>query len=577
VDWGNNNYKKIISYSFPKNVLKQNSASKLATVFLLGATLMLLTSPLATNEAFATHLSLDLKWQLVYISSAPACSNYHLQMANKYQDVTFQYLDLYKVQNQNYDPLCMPLDDYLSDYETPHDLDLIVLVYDRNLGEKELHSNNMGGLYSHTGIDRSQNHVIIICDCSNFYYSNPVWILSHELSHFILYFKDYEMSVIEDFIHVNDKKFDQCQEVYTEDCSTIKTRLHSNVGHDYTVMPAYQPAINAKNTNKNTNQAVSSTILVDLSKMITKWWSDGKITDGDYANAVGFVIDNNVLSSHENPEILMGDDPLDDSITWEQMMEEITPQYWDRPAKIDEEKNVLSYIPDNFISGNGEGFSEDTVLGLPGWFKNTAAWWARGEITDKEFKKNVEFLVKNGIVPDKASQFIEILSENKATVDTEQPTITTEQPTITTEQPTITTEQPTITTEQPTITTEQPTVDTESILENAKQVNQKVKEMQKNLAEDDQTSVDLEAFQGLNDEINSLVTSGDLDSAFAEDLIGLVNTSKEQFESEKTSDGCGALDQFKNQIYMFIQLKQIPISSGESLINYSGTLKVTYC
>ena len=63
----------------------------------------------------------------------------------------------------------------------------------------------MGGLYSHTGSDRSFNHVIMICDCSTFYYSEPVWILSHELSHFVMYYRNYEMSVIEDLIHSNDE------------------------------------------------------------------------------------------------------------------------------------------------------------------------------------------------------------------------------------------------------------------------------------------------------------------------------------------------------------------------------------
>jgi len=155
---------------------------------------MLLTAPLLINDSFATHLSKELKWQLVMISSEPACSNYLYQMTNKYHDLSKQYLDLYQIEN------IVPEQKYLSEYESPHDLDLIILVYDKNLGERELHSNKMGGLFSHSGIDRTHNHVVIICDCANFYYSNPEWILSHELSHFILYYKDYDMSVIEDLI-----------------------------------------------------------------------------------------------------------------------------------------------------------------------------------------------------------------------------------------------------------------------------------------------------------------------------------------------------------------------------------------
>jgi len=343
--WGRDNLTKFILYSITTNYLKQNSTKKLATVFLFGATLLLLTSPLATNEAFATHLSLDLKWQLVFISSEPACSNYHYQMTSKFYDLTVQYLDLYKMKNQSYDPLCMPKDKYLTDYETPNDLDLIVLVYDRNLGEEELHEYKTGGVYSHSGSDRTNNHVIIICDCSNFDYSDPVWTLSHELSHFILYFKDYEMLVIEELIHFNDVKYDECMVKHTESCNLIKTTLKAGEfgGKGYIVMPAYAPAIGAKNENKFSNKVDASLVVTDLSKMITKWWADGKISDGEYANAVGYVVDSSVLSSHESSDILMEDGPLDDSITWEEKMEEITPKYWDRPTIIEDEKKCTLF------------------------------------------------------------------------------------------------------------------------------------------------------------------------------------------------------------------------------------------
>jgi len=69
----------------------------------------------------------------------------------------------------------------------------------------------MGGLFTHSGPDRSINNAIIICDCPNFNYSDPVWILTHELSHFVLYFLEYDMYVIEDFVHEYDEKFDQCR------------------------------------------------------------------------------------------------------------------------------------------------------------------------------------------------------------------------------------------------------------------------------------------------------------------------------------------------------------------------------
>ena len=35
---------------------------------------------------------------------------------------------------------------------------------------------------------------------------------------------------------------------------------------------------------------------------------------------------------------------------------------------------------------------------IPGWIKNNAEWWSQGLITEDDFVKGIEFLVKNGII-----------------------------------------------------------------------------------------------------------------------------------------------------------------------------------
>jgi len=420
VELGMNHVKKVRSSSS----VKPKTLPKMSCVILFAATLMLITSPFVLNEAFATHLSEELKWQLVFISSSPACSNYHYQMTNKYFDVSLQYLDAYQVNHMSYDPLCIPESKYFSEYESPHDLDLIILVYDRNLGEKELHEYKMGGLYSHTGMDRTQNHAIIFCDCSSFDFSNPVWILSHELSHFVLYYNDYEMQVIEDVIHVNDNKYDQCFVTWTSKCSSISLKLQSDNGQIYSVMPIYEPAIDADTVNnQQVTEFVSTEVVLDLTQMITKWWATGKITDGDYANAIGFIAESDVISSHKDKEIMMADDPLDSSVTWEDMMKEITPKYWAHTQVDDDKTKPLSRIPENLINQNDEVFKKETVLGLPDWFKTTAAWWAQEKITDKEFKKNVEYLVKAGIINPQNEIFQELAKSNHPSTDANQDSV----------------------------------------------------------------------------------------------------------------------------------------------------------
>ncbi len=125
---------------------------------------MMISIPFSSQQVFATHLSDEMKWQMVFISSR-GCSLHNYQMLNLYDKISEKYLEMYGLDSLKYEPQCMPESKYLSDYQPPHDLDLLILIYDKELGEKVLHSQKMGGLYSHSGADRNYNHVIIICDC----------------------------------------------------------------------------------------------------------------------------------------------------------------------------------------------------------------------------------------------------------------------------------------------------------------------------------------------------------------------------------------------------------------------------
>jgi hypothetical protein len=35
---------------------------------------------------------------------------------------------------------------------------------------------------------------------------------------------------------------------------------------------------------------------------------------------------------------------------------------------------------------------------IPSWIKNSAGWWASGQISDSDFVKGVQYLISNGIV-----------------------------------------------------------------------------------------------------------------------------------------------------------------------------------
>jgi len=109
------------------------------------------------------------------------------------------------------------------------------------------------------------------------------------------------------------------------------------------------------------------------------------------------------------------DEPLDNAVTWEQMMEEVTPTYWAHEAKSDDDSMAyLSKIPSNMISNDKNLISEEKIFGLPEWFKETAEWWGQDMITDNEFNKNLEYLVKEGIIESHSSSvFQNLVVKNK--------------------------------------------------------------------------------------------------------------------------------------------------------------------
>ena len=339
-------------------------------------------------SAFAIHESNAIKWELVIISSYTACSNYHYQMVEKYNEITEKYFELYQIDFENNKPKCMLQYEFEEQYERDSDLDLLVLVYDRNMGRADLHTQNIGGMYSHVGNEWTHNHTIILCDCSNFKYSDPVWILSHELSHFILYYLGYDLDIVERLIHIKDQKYDYCVEhLYDETCATAVTKLQTDFySYAWTVMAPYEPAIGGNIFEEEISEKILESPYRSLMlQETTTWWLEGKITDLDYAKSVAIlsvdfdVRDNKVeeLLIKESSKIILTEPPKD--------------------QKTDED-DIRDYANDKEIEElamkkiDAESTLEKKELELPHWFKTRAMWLVTEQITDKEFIQGMEFL-----------------------------------------------------------------------------------------------------------------------------------------------------------------------------------------
>ncbi len=93
-------------------------------------------------------------------------------------------------------------------------------------------------------------------------------------------------------------------------------------------------------------------------KSTAGWWADGMISDSDFVNGIGFLIDTGVID--------MGPDGAD-----------VSPAQRGQP------------------SGTAAGAAAPQV---PGWVKMSAGWWADGMISEAEFVRGMEFLVSEGII-----------------------------------------------------------------------------------------------------------------------------------------------------------------------------------
>ncbi len=68
-------------------------SNRIIVVF-FGILLGLIAIPLSQSFAYTQE---EVTWQLVVISSEPVCSGYHYYMVEKFNEITREYLDLYKL------------------------------------------------------------------------------------------------------------------------------------------------------------------------------------------------------------------------------------------------------------------------------------------------------------------------------------------------------------------------------------------------------------------------------------------------------------------------------------------------
>lgn len=354
-----------------------------------------LLTPSVLTKTFADGS--QVTWQLVYLQKQ-SCHNDDFNVANMYDDLASKYLGLYQLDNTSYQPTCLSLDEFET-FEKQDDLNLFIIVLGGTLGQDLLQMNNLDGLYSHMGDDRLKNHTVIVCDCSttNVSYESALtpWILSHELSHFVLSYKGFSKYVIQNSIHEIEDSYDQCVANYKVDfkCKESKVTIRGEINpRDFVVMPPYAPAV-GNSLIKHVPETLDDKSL-DLYRELTSMWMAESIDDSVYTTTLKHLIDPPVAETSEEFQslfqiengFLIPEFVKNDEVDWQEHLMPINSE-----QKLESLLNFISPLAhdDAPIPQNQE---------IPNWFKARALLWSEKRISDDVFFEGVEHLVRMGTI-----------------------------------------------------------------------------------------------------------------------------------------------------------------------------------
>jgi|LULL01.1.fsa_nt_gb hypothetical protein len=87
-------------------------------------------------------------------------------------------------------------------------------------------------------------------------------------------------------------------------------------------------------------------------KKTVGWWADGKVTEVEFLQGITYLINNRIIVISDSPTFRSADNTIDAPLDYR----------------------------------------------IPKWIKNTAGWWADGDIPDSAFVSGIQWLIKNGIM-----------------------------------------------------------------------------------------------------------------------------------------------------------------------------------
>lgn len=366
-------------------------------IALIAITLLML-GPAGLMQSYASSTSNEVVWQLLYIKQND-CNTPDMMRAQIYADLTSKYLELYELENKSYEINCILTSEYES-FEKAYDTDLMILIFDEEAGQEMLLSSDLDGLYAYSGNDRTTNHTVILCDCSegkiNFESALSPWILSHELSHFVLSYKGFSLSAITNIVHDKEDYYNEyclvTSATVTKNCDDVRMKIRTeNTPRDFVVIAPYSPAVG--NTLLKYIYEDIDTQAVDMQRSLTTMWLTGEIDDNAYVETLKNIVDTPVETFEHVVPFL----DIPNGFVIAEVSKNIETD-WNELLNPDSSEQERMEALIDYITVQLDGVAPDSFNELPNWFKARALMWSEQKISDKVFFDGIEHLVRMGSI-----------------------------------------------------------------------------------------------------------------------------------------------------------------------------------
>ncbi|HEX5673280.1 MAG TPA: hypothetical protein VFX75_03670 [Nitrososphaeraceae archaeon] len=179
-----------------------------------------------------------LTYGVFYVTSKDTCDDSDNERLNFYQVLTDEYLSLYRLNYKQDYVACISEKEFNDYFSTISPTVVPIVIVDEIASQKILIQQGNYGLFTISGIGSES---ILVCACDADIESwQGAWILSHELSHLILYRYKAPESVYFTWVHYNEAMTHACM-ILTQAkfCPEYSTIIISPTGHPIPVMEIF--------------------------------------------------------------------------------------------------------------------------------------------------------------------------------------------------------------------------------------------------------------------------------------------------------------------------------------------------